>query len=56
LPGVEAVSSREYTLRVFDGLLDGDAAAVISAAQTMAAVSVAALALAVWRLRRMQID
>ena len=56
LPGVEAVSSRAYTLRVFDGILDGDSAAAGGAALTMAAVAAAALILAVWRLRRLQVD
>ena len=56
LPGVEAVSSREYTLRVFDGILTGDTSVAANAALTLAVVAVAALALAVWRLRRLQID
>ena len=55
LPGVEAVSSREYTLRVFDGILTDDPSAAANAAATMAVAAVAALVLAVWRLRRMQI-
>lgn len=56
LPGVEAISSRAYTLRVFDGLLAEDPSAAGAAAFRMAVVAVAALALAVWRLRRMQVD
>jgi ABC-2 type transport system permease protein len=56
LPGVRAVSSREYVLKVFDGLLAGDSAAAANAALTMTAVAVVALMLAVLRLRRMQID
>jgi ABC-type transport system involved in multi-copper enzyme maturation permease subunit len=56
LPGVEAVSSREYTLRVFTGILEGDTSAVSSAALTMAVVAVVALVLAGWRLRRIQIS
>ena len=55
LPGVSAISSREYTLRVFDGLLAGDTALVQQAVLTMAAVAAVSLALAVWRLRSMQI-
>ena len=56
LPGVRAISSREYTLRVFDGLLDGDRAMASNAALTMLVVAVVALLLAVWRLRRIQLD
>jgi ABC-2 type transport system permease protein len=56
LPGVRAVSSREYTLRVFDGLLASDRAAATSAATTMIVVAIVSLVLAVLRLRRMQID
>jgi ABC-2 type transport system permease protein len=56
LPGVRAISSREYTLRVFDGLLAGDATAARDAATTMAVVAAAALLLAVARLRSMQVD
>lgn len=55
LPGVEAVSSREYTLRVFSGILENDSALATNAALTMGAVAVAALILAVWRLRRLQL-
>jgi ABC-2 type transport system permease protein len=56
LPGVEAVSSREYTLRIFDGVLTGDRDLVTNALATMGVVAVAALALAVWRLRSIEID
>lgn len=56
LPGVEAISSRAYTMRVFDSLLAGDTNAAGSAALTMAAVALIALVLAVWRLRMIQID
>jgi ABC-2 type transport system permease protein len=56
LPGVRAVSSREQTMRVFDGLLDGNRAEAMNAAAVMIAVAVAALILAVIRLRTMQID
>ena len=56
LPGVQAISSREYTLRIFEGILEGDSATTTNAALTMGAMAVAALVLAVWRLRRMQID
>ncbi len=55
LPGVEAVSSREYTLRVFTGILENDPSLATNAALTMGAVAVAALILAVWRLRRLQL-
>ncbi len=56
LPGVEAISSREYTLRIFDGILDSDSASTVNAALTMGCVAVVALILGVWRLRRMQVD
>jgi ABC-2 type transport system permease protein len=56
LPGVEAISSREYTLRVFAGILDGDTSTVSRSVLTMAVVAVVALVLAVWRLRRLQIS
>lgn len=54
LPGVRAISSREYTLRVFDGLYSGDLAAASNAALTMLVVVVVCLLLAVWRLRSIQ--
>lgn len=56
LPGVRAISSREYALRVFDGLLTDDSAAASSAALTMLVVVAVCLLLAVWRLRNIQID
>ncbi|MBW3632743.1 MAG: ABC transporter permease [Chloroflexi bacterium] len=56
LPGVQAVSSREYTLRVFNGLWDGDSAAASNAVMTMVVVAVVCLLLAVWRLRGIQIN
>lgn len=56
LPGVESISSREYTMRVFNGLLDGDQMAARDAVLAMAIVAVVALLLAVWRLRTMQVD
>lgn len=56
LPGVEAVSSREYTLRVFSGILENDPALATNAVLTMGAVAVVALILAVWRLRRLQLS
>jgi ABC-2 type transport system permease protein len=56
LPGVQAISSREYTLRVFDALLTGDNAAAWNATATMLIVAGACLLLAVWRLRRIQIS
>ena len=56
LPGVRAVSSREQTMRVFDGLLAGNRTDATNAAAIMIAVAAAALVLAVLRLRTMQID
>lgn len=56
LPGVQSISSREYTMRVFIGLLDGDRDAASSAALTMAVVAAIALILALVRLRQMEID
>lgn len=56
LPGVESVSSREYTMRVFNGVLDGDSTMAWNAVLTMAIVAIICLALAVWRLRTLQID
>jgi ABC-2 type transport system permease protein len=56
LPGVRAISSREYALRVFDGILGSDFATASNAALTMLVVAVVCLLLAVWRLRGIQID
>jgi ABC-2 type transport system permease protein len=56
LPGVQAISSREYALRVFDGILDDDFATASNAALTMLVVALVCLLLAVWRLRSVQID
>ena len=56
LPGVQAISSREYTMRVFHGLLSGDTGAAGNAAAAMAVVSAACLLVAVWRLRSLQIS
>src|SRR5688572_18690643 len=56
LPGVRAISSREYALRVFDGILDNDVRTAWNAALTMLVVAAVCLLLAVWRLRSMQID
>jgi ABC-2 type transport system permease protein len=56
LPGVRAISGREQAARVFDGLLLGDTSAVKDALAPMAVVAIVALILAVWRLRRIQID
>jgi ABC-2 type transport system permease protein len=56
LPGVAAISSREYTLRIFDGILDADWPIVTDAALRMAIVAALALLIAVWRLRRIEID
>src|SRR5215208_2912447 len=55
LPGVQAISSREYALRVFDGILADDFATTSNAALTMLVVGVVCLLLAVWRLRNIQI-
>ena len=56
LPGVRAISSREYALRVFDGILDNDVPTAWNAALTMLVVAAVFLLLAVWRLRSMQVD
>lgn len=56
LPGVQSISSREYTVRVFDGLLADNWAAARDASVTMVIVAVFCLVLAVLRLRQMQID
>jgi ABC-2 type transport system permease protein len=56
LPGVQAVSSREHTLRVFDGLWDGDTSIALEATRTMLIVVVICLLSAVWRLRNVQVD
>jgi ABC-2 type transport system permease protein len=56
LPGVRAISSREYALRVFDGILADDFPTASNAALTMLIVAVVCLVLAVWRLRSIQID
>ena len=56
LPGVQAISSREYALRVFNGILDDDLPLVSNAALTMLVVAAICLLLAVWRLRSMQVD
>ena len=56
LPGVQAISSREHALRVFDGILDSDFATASNAALTMLVVAVVCLLLAVWRLRSIQLD
>jgi ABC-2 type transport system permease protein len=56
LPGVRAISSREYALRVFDGLLSDDFPTALSASLTMLVVAVVCLLLAVWRLRSIQVD
>src|SRR5215203_3213883 len=56
LPGVRAISSREHTLRVFDGILDEDFPTASNAALTMLVVAAACLLLAAWRLRSIQID
>jgi hypothetical protein len=56
LPGVQAISSREHALRVFDGILDDDFPVAWNAALTMLVVAVVCLLLAVWRLRNLQVD
>jgi hypothetical protein len=56
LPGVQAISSREYALRVFDGVLDDDLPLTSNAALTMLVVAAVCLLLAVWRLRNIQVD
>ena len=56
LPGVRAISSREYALRVFDGILADDFPTASKAALTILVVAVTCLVLAVWRLRSIQID
>ena len=56
LPGVQAISSREHALRVFDGILDANFATASNAALTMLVVAVVCLLLAVWRLRSIQVD
>jgi ABC-2 type transport system permease protein len=56
LPGVRAISSREYALRVFDGLLDDDFSMAWNATLTMVVVAGVCLLLAVWRLRSIQVD
>jgi ABC-2 type transport system permease protein len=56
LPGVRAISSREYALRVFDGILNNDVPTAWNAALTMLVVAAVFLLLAVWRLRSMQVD
>jgi len=55
LPGIQAISSREYAMRVFDGLIADDVGAASSAALTMVVVVVVCLLLAVWRLRSIQV-
>jgi ABC-2 type transport system permease protein len=56
LPGVRTISSREQALRLFDALLVGDGTAVREAVAPLLVVAALALLLAVWRLRRIQID
>jgi ABC-2 type transport system permease protein len=56
LPGVRAISSREYALRVFDGILTDDFPAAANAALTMLVLAVVCLLLAVWRLRSIEIS
>ncbi len=55
LPGVQAISSREYALRVFDGILTDDVSSAWNASLTMLVVAGVCLLLAVWRLRSIQI-
>ncbi len=56
LPGVQAISSREHALQVFEGILGDDFAMASNAALTMLVVAAVCLLLAVWRLRGMEID
>src|SRR5215217_4285369 len=56
LPGVRAISSREYALKVFDGILGDDFPMAWNAALTMLVVAGVCLLLAVWRLRSLQVD
>lgn len=56
LPGVKSISSREYTVRIFDGIIDHDMLVVRDSSLTMVVVAVIALILAAIRLRHMQID
>lgn len=56
LPGVRAISSRESTLRVYDGLLGEDWSVVSDVAAKMLLVAGVCLLLAVWRLKRIQVD
>ncbi len=56
LPGVQSISSREYTVRVFESILNDDLLAAREASLTMLVVVVIALALATLRLRQMQLD
>jgi ABC-2 type transport system permease protein len=56
LPGVRAISSREYALRVFDGLLADDFPTASNSSLTMLVVAVVCLLVAVWRLRSIQVD
>ena len=56
LPGVRAISSREYALKVFDGILGDDLSTAWNAALTMLVVAGVCLLLAVWRLRSLQVD
>jgi hypothetical protein len=56
LPGVRAISSREYAMRVFDGLIADDIGAASNAMLTMFVVVVVCLLIAVWRLRTIQVN
>jgi ABC-2 type transport system permease protein len=56
LPGVRAISSREQALRIYEGLWHQDLEPARQAALTMAGVAVLCLVIAVWRLRRLQLN
>jgi ABC-2 type transport system permease protein len=56
LPGVRAISSRESMQKIYEALVDNDVSAAGQAFLPMVVVTVAALALTIWRLRTMQID
>jgi ABC-2 type transport system permease protein len=56
LPGVRAISSREQALRVYEGLWHDDLDQAWRSALVMAVVAAVCLAIAIWRLRRLQLS
>jgi ABC-2 type transport system permease protein len=56
LPGVRAISSREQALLIYEGLWHNDLEPASRAALTMAVVAAVCLAIAIVRLRRLQIS